>query len=126
MQEYLKFRHKIENDIMQAPLAAFTGTPEQQQFHKMSIKHMQDKLAARPEILEALMPDWAPGCRRLTPGPGYLEACCQKNVDYVSTPIKEIHETSIETVDGRTREVDTIICATGFDVYVESRCFLQH
>ncbi|KIW76442.1 hypothetical protein Z517_11188 [Fonsecaea pedrosoi CBS 271.37] len=119
-EEYLKFRHKIENDIMQAPLAAFYGTPEQRKFHEMSIKHMREKLSSRPDVLEALMPDWAPGCRRLTPGPGYLEAICQPNVDYVSTPIKQIHENSIETIDGRTREVEIIICATGFDVSRQS------
>ncbi|KIX06719.1 uncharacterized protein Z518_04695 [Rhinocladiella mackenziei CBS 650.93] len=115
-KEYLKFRHRIENDIMKAPLAAFYGTEEQKQFHVMSKRFMEEKLANRADILNALMPDWTPGCRRLTPGPGYLEACCQPNVDYVSTPIKRIHEDSIETVDGQIRKVDVIICATGFDV----------
>lgn len=77
---------------------------------------MEEKLASRPDILNALMPEWTPGCRRLTPGPGYLEACCAPNVDYVSTPIKQIHADGIETADGRVRKVDVIICATGFDV----------
>lgn len=101
---------------MQAPLAAFDGTPEQRKFHEMSKEFMQTALKDRPDILEALMPDWSPGCRRLTPGPGYLDACIQENVDYICTPIKCVHEDSIETVDGKIRKVDTIICATGFDV----------
>lgn len=115
-KEYANFRHKIEGDINQAPLAAFYGTESQKKFHAMSKKYMEEKLAHRPDILEALMPEWTPGCRRLTPGPGYLEACCEKNVDYVSTPIKRVHEDSIETIDGKIRKVDIIICATGFDV----------
>ncbi|KAK4934628.1 hypothetical protein LTR10_024159 [Elasticomyces elasticus] len=119
-QEYLKFRHKIENDIMQAPLAAFYGTEEQKQFHVMSKKFMEDKLVGRPDILNALMPDWSPGCRRLTPGPGYLEACCQPNVDYISAPIKRIYADCIETEGGEKRKVDVIICATGFDVSHQS------
>ncbi|KAF5556057.1 FAD NAD(P)-binding domain-containing protein [Fusarium napiforme] len=115
-QQYLQFRHKIENDIMQPPLAAFKDTKEQKEFHKMSQEFMESKLKTRPDILEALMPDWAPGCRRLTPGPGYLDACCEANVEYISTPIKRVHENCIETVDGKKREIDLLICATGFDV----------
>ncbi|KAK5020752.1 hypothetical protein LTS07_011450 [Exophiala sideris] len=89
---------------------------EKKQFHVMSKKFMEDKLVGRPDILNAVMPDWSPGCRRLTPGPGYLEACCEPNVDYIFTPIKRVHTDSIETEDGKKRKVDVIICATGFDV----------
>lgn len=105
---------------MQAPLAAFTGTDQQKQFHAMSEEYMRQQLAERPEILDALLPEWAPGCRRLTPGPGYLAACCENNVDYISTMIARIHPDSIETVDGKRRNVDLIICATGFDVSHQS------
>ncbi|KAH6988311.1 hypothetical protein BKA56DRAFT_477752 [Ilyonectria sp. MPI-CAGE-AT-0026] len=119
-EKYLEFRRKIEGDIMQPPLAAFIGTKEQKEFHAMSKSHMERKLAKRADILKALMPDWAPGCRRLTPGPGYLDACCEDNVDYVSTPIKRIHKDSIETVDGKVRKIDVLICATGFDVTRQS------
>jgi hypothetical protein len=101
---------------MQAPLAAFTDTPEQKQFHAMSKAYMEAQLKERPQILDALMPEWVPGCRRLTPGPGYLAACCEDNVDYISTPIKAIDDTGIETEDGIKRPVDVIIFATGFDV----------
>jgi cation diffusion facilitator CzcD-associated flavoprotein CzcO len=77
---------------------------------------MQERLRSKPEIAAALVPQWPPGCKRLTPGPGYLEACCEKNVDYISTPIKRIGPNSIETVDGTVREIDALICATGFNV----------
>lgn len=33
-------------------------------------EHMRAKLAKKPEIFEALVPDFAVGCRRLTPEPG--------------------------------------------------------
>lgn len=32
--------------------------------------HMKEKLAKKPEVYEALVPDFPPGCRRITPGPG--------------------------------------------------------
>lgn len=74
---------------------------------------VETKLASKPEIAKSLIPTFAVGCRRLTPGPGYLEALVQPNVGFVSTGIKKITETGIETVDGEVREYDTIVCATG-------------
>ncbi|GAA5945817.1 hypothetical protein JCM3775_006788 [Rhodotorula graminis] len=76
---------------------------------------MQKKLASKPHIAKAFIPNFAVGCRRLTPGPGYLEALVEPNVDFISAGIKRFTETGIETVDGDHREYDTIVCATGFD-----------
>lgn len=76
---------------------------------------MAKKLAKKPEVMEALEPKWPPGCRRLTPGPGYLEALVEDNVNFVSTKIKRFTPNGIETVDGKLRNVDLVICATGFD-----------
>lgn len=111
---------------MKAPWAVFHGKPQQKIFHEMCETYMVEKLARRPEILKTLKPTWSPGCRRLTPGPGYLEACCEDNVDFISAEIKQVHEDSIETVDGKIRKVDVIICATGFDVYDQSLSLLTH
>jgi len=94
----------------------FMGTQSQKDFFKMASDSHKEKLADRPDIYEALTPNWVPGCRRLTPGPGYLEACCAPNVNYISTAISKVTEKGIETIDGKIREVDIIICATGFDV----------
>ena len=37
-------------------------------------------------------------------------------MDFIKTRIKKIHPNGIETEDGKTREVEVIACATGFDV----------
>jgi cation diffusion facilitator CzcD-associated flavoprotein CzcO len=50
-----------------------------------------------------------------TPGPGYLEAICEPNVEFINTEIQRVHPTGIETADGKIRPVDAIITATGFD-----------
>ena len=76
-----------------------------------------------------MIPDFGVACRRLTPGPGYLEALCEDNVrtqyqittskltlpqvEFAPTQIKRITDTGIETVDGKHQELDVIICATG-------------
>ncbi|ORY11580.1 hypothetical protein BCR34DRAFT_317538, partial [Clohesyomyces aquaticus] len=60
------------------------------------------------------LPSFSPGCRRLTPGPGYLEALTQPNVSFITSPIERISETAVHTQDGQTHEIDTLVCATGF------------
>lgn len=56
------------------------------------------------------------GCRRPTPGNGYLEALCSENTEVVSESIAQITPKGIMTADGVEHEVDVIVCATGFDV----------
>ena len=77
---------------------------------------MKERLVKKPEIYDSLKPDWSPACKRLTPGPGYLNAAVQDNVKFISTPIERVTETGV-ICDGKLREVDAIICATGFDKY---------
>lgn len=113
---YMEFRRRVEQELNAAQLAVFMGTQSQKDFFKMASNSHKEKLKDRPDIYHALTPEWVPGCRRLTPGPGYLEACCAPNVDFISTGIKRITKNGIETVDGKVREVDVICCATGFDV----------
>jgi len=98
-----------------AALVTLNGSPLQQQFQKINREAMAKKLAKKPEIMTALEPHWPPGCGRLTPGPGYLEALVEDNVDFISTKIKRFTSHGIETVDGQERNVDLVICATGFD-----------
>lgn len=74
---------------------------------------MKQKLAKKPFIADKLIPGFPVACRRLTPGPGYLEALVEDNVDFVHVGIKKITPTGIETADGKHREYDTIVCATG-------------
>ncbi|CZR53553.1 related to flavin-binding monooxygenase [Phialocephala subalpina] len=114
---YLEYRHQIESVLHIASDAIYKGTENAKMFQKMCEDNMRAKLAKKPEIFESLLPDFAPACRRLTPGPGYLEALVEDNVEFVSTNIKEVYEHGIVTEDGRRREVDAIICATGFAGY---------
>jgi len=68
----------------------FPGTPEEINGTQKILENMTKKLASKPEILEGLKPDFTPGCRRLTPGPGYLEALVQDNVHFIKSPIVKV------------------------------------
>jgi len=83
-------------------------------------KHMQDSMAARlghrDDLKKHFIPEWSPGCRRLTPGEGYLEALILPNVNCVFDGISRIIHDGVQTVDGKVHEVDIIACATGFHI----------
>lgn len=59
--------------------------------------------------------EFRPGCRRLTPGDGYLEAFANPNATMTFDPIERITERGVKTVGGDEQEFDMIVCATGFD-----------
>lgn len=77
---------------------------------------MKEGLVTRPEIAAFLIPStFGIGCRRPTPGPGYLEALTEPNVDFVTDPIKCINPTGISLESGRKVDLDCLVCATGFN-----------
>jgi hypothetical protein len=76
---------------------------------------MRERLKKKPEIADFILPSFAVGCRRLTPGPGYLEALVEDNVDFVSDQISEIVSEGVILETGRKVEIDALVCATGFN-----------
>jgi len=77
---------------------------------------MADRVKDKPELIDQLIPDFPPLCRRLTPGPGYLEALTKSNVSYITTPISHFTKTGIVTADDVERDVDAVICSTGANI----------
>ncbi|KAJ8117410.1 hypothetical protein OPT61_g1397 [Boeremia exigua] len=78
--------------------------------------HMRQRLAGRPDLIEAIIPTFAPGCRRLTPGPGYLESLKQDNVTFCNKRILEFNSTGLQLENREQIDLDVVICATGYDV----------
>lgn len=118
---WLEYRKGIESSINCRYLIVTKGTAQAAEAKAASAAEMRTKLAARPEIADLLVPDFAVGCRRPTPGNGFLEALVADNVQVVSNPITRIEERGIVTADGTVHEVDAIVCATGFDVSLKPR-----
>jgi len=111
---WLKFRMKLEADANNVHAITQKGTEMQLGAQQMFEQGMKDRLAKKPGYLESLKPAFAPGCRRLTPGPGFLEALIEDNVDYVRDHIERIGPKGVVTKDGKLHELDVIVCATGF------------
>lgn len=67
---------------------------------------MADKLNNDAELCEKLIPRWELGCRRVTPGAGYLESFLRPNVHLTQSPIARITKDSVVTADGQEYKVD--------------------
>lgn len=55
-------------------------------------------------------------CRRATPGLNYLEALSSPKVEVVWGEIASLSPNGVQSASGVVKEVDTVICATGFDM----------
>lgn len=73
-----------------------------------------------PELREALAPDYTFVCKRPALSNVFYPMFNRENVDLVTTPIAQVTPTGIATTDGDERELDVIICATGFKVFDRS------
>lgn len=110
---YLKFRKELEEKYWRRFGATFRGSKENEELRENFLETMARRLKKRPELLDRIVPDFSPHCRRLTPGPGYLEALCADNVSFIHKPIEKFTAHGIRTRDGKTRNVDAVFCATG-------------
>ena len=128
-----RFRKGIETELNSRFRFLYKDSPEQKVVFDFFTKWMADKLPGRPDLAEMLIPDFSVGCRRLTPGGGFLEArewlhfwvllltlssdqscvVMTDNVTLTNSGVVSCSETGITTADGEHREFDVIICATG-------------
>lgn len=113
--KYLKYRQRLEEDMQGIFSLTHRGSHAQTAARDHFETLMKRRLSASPDLMEYMIPSFAPCCRRLTPGPGYLEALGAENVAVINTPIEKITSTGVTTSDNSHREVDAIVCATGFD-----------
>ncbi|CAK7224165.1 hypothetical protein SCUCBS95973_005427 [Sporothrix curviconia] len=117
----LAYRKMLDSEIQSMTKVTLRGALSDEAAAQFTAS-MEAKLAKKPEILDALLPSFAPGCRRITPGPGYLEALTEDNVTFVHDSIRRVTPDGIVTAsDGALHRVDAIICATGFDTSFTGR-----
>lgn len=74
------------------------------------------EIGDRPDLMEKMMPKYAPMVRRLVVDNGFLEALKQDNVELVSDNIDCITEDGILNKDGKHRKFDMIVLGAGFKV----------
>jgi cation diffusion facilitator CzcD-associated flavoprotein CzcO len=67
-----------------------------------------------PEVRRKVWPDYTFGCKRILFSSAFLPTLQAPNVELVTERIERLTPTGIVTADGRERELDCLIYATGF------------
>ncbi len=77
--EYLlAYRQKLESSVNNLFEMYLKGSKTSIDFQKKFQDEMRRRIGPEHEELKAkLIPTWPPGCRRITPGDGYLQALVQ-------------------------------------------------
>ncbi|KAK8859206.1 flavin-binding monooxygenase [Apiospora arundinis] len=119
-EKFYAFRKVIEDDGNTIHEVSFRDSAMQRGALELFRTAMRERLAAKPEIADFLIPSFAIGCRRTTPGPGYLEALVESNVDFVTDGIGSINAKGVklraskDDNNGKQVDLDVLVCATGF------------
>ncbi|OAL38853.1 hypothetical protein AYO20_02059 [Fonsecaea nubica] len=117
---WLEMRKKAEKAMALVFPLMLKGSASQEAAAAYMKSQMVQKIN-NDELAQKLIPDFAVGCRRLTPGINYLENLTAKNVTALYGEITAITPTGCVTEDGKEHELDVLICATGFDTTFKPR-----
>ena len=115
-EKYLAFRKQLEGTFFRRFESILRDSDTTRKGAESFKQIMRERLGDDAELLEKMVPDFPPFCRRLTPGPGYLEAITKDNLTFIQDPIDHFTEDGIVTKDGVHRQVDAVICSTGANV----------
>jgi cation diffusion facilitator CzcD-associated flavoprotein CzcO len=80
---------------------------------KLALRNLE-KAVADPELRARLTPDYEIGCKRILISNTYYPALTEDHVELVTEPIQKVTGHAVVTADGREREVDVLVVATGF------------
>lgn len=91
-------------------------TRKSEELRGFLIDYIRSQIGDRPDLLEKLVPDYAPMVRRPVVDNGWYRALTRDDVDLVTSPIARLTATGIETADEKHHEVDLVVFATGFEI----------
>ena len=89
------------------------GSEKTQDFTAIALG-LLEKTVADEELRRKLTPDHPMGCKRLVFSSDYLPALTRPNVEVLNSPARYLKARSLVTEDGTEREVDAVVCATGY------------
>ncbi|KAK4936739.1 hypothetical protein LTR10_022463 [Elasticomyces elasticus] len=114
---HLKYRKRLESAMNSMYELFLKGSEASKKADALLRKEMIRRIGpGHEELKEKLIPKWPPGCRRLTPGDGYLEALVKPNVTRVHKEIARIVPEGVMDESGTLHEVNILVCATGFNL----------
>ncbi|KAH8901422.1 cyclohexanone monooxygenase [Thozetella sp. PMI_491] len=118
---YIHYRKEIEGELNTRFKFVIADSDAQKEARAYSIQEMKNKLKDEGLQKHLIPTNFAVGCRRPTPGNGYLEALVEPNVRVITDNIAEIVPNGIKLDTGEIVEIDTLVCATGFNLSFHPR-----
>lgn len=82
-------------------------------FRAMLTEYVENQLAAKPDLIDKVLPDYPPYAKRMVVDNGWYQALLHDNVQLRTATIDRITPDGIESAEG-IDEVDVIVFATGF------------
>ncbi|EXJ74764.1 uncharacterized protein A1O5_01459 [Cladophialophora psammophila CBS 110553] len=114
---HLQYRKRLESALTEMFPMFLRGTKLNVQARESMRASMLAKIGpGHDDLKQRFIPQWSPGCRRLTPGEGYLETLILDHVRVIHDEIARFTETGLVTAAGEELDFDIIACATGFDI----------
>jgi cyclohexanone monooxygenase len=89
------------------------GSEKTQEFTAIAQRLLENSVADE-QLRRKLTPDHPMGCKRLVFSSDYLSALAQPHVEVLSSPARFLRARSLVTADGTERDVDVVVCATGY------------
>jgi cation diffusion facilitator CzcD-associated flavoprotein CzcO len=102
--------------LLEARVVGFAYAPKINQLaERMALRSLTEQIPD-PVLRAKLTPDYRLGCKRVLISNDYYSALQQPNVELVTDRIESVTPRGVRTADGTVREVDAIVCGTGFRV----------
>ncbi|WEW56238.1 hypothetical protein PRK78_001677 [Emydomyces testavorans] len=121
-EKYRKYRKMIEDELNGRFRFVLRNSKESDDANLFAYTEMTSKLGDNSHLRSKIIPqNFNVGCRRPTPGNGYLEALVGPKTTCYTEPVAGITSKGVLTKDGTEVDVDVIICATGFDTTFRPR-----
>lgn len=116
-EQFLMYRKELESGFNIMFDVFVAGSEASKQAQQTMREEMLRRIGpGNDDLKQHLIPSWLPGCCRMTPGEGYLEALTKQNITRVYDAIVEVVPQGLVDDTGRLHEVDIVVAATGFDV----------
>lgn len=100
--------------ILEARHLGFSTPQFNRIMQNFAVSYLQRKVKD-PQLRAKLTPDYRIGCKRILISDDYFTALQKPNVEVVTDPIQKFTQRGIITADGVVRELDVVICGTGFN-----------
>jgi cyclohexanone monooxygenase len=89
------------------------GSEKTKEFTEIALRMLENTIDDE-ELRRKLTPDHPMGCKRLVFSSDFLPALARSNVEVLNSPARYLKDRSLVTEDGTEREIDVVVCATGY------------